>query len=269
MVSTQVWLQADGDMPDEAMQALLVALDRERSSKVHEIKVDYDGISEAQVKALLPAITHNTIPYFEMAITQIGPALSASLMAAADANDKITYLWLLLGDEHFYYRGDVIEKDELLQIFHQKVTLSLESMSDEELTLLIKQLSDSQTSELSLTITQMESQIAQHVAEMLRKIPSIKKMSLSLGGQVSTVGQDIDDDFIMQFAALMEEGQKDFSEFATTASGYASSLLEQGKSWLNALTTPLAACMSVAPDLTEEEVAQRKIQEKKMLNKLA
>ncbi|HRE33032.1 MAG TPA: hypothetical protein PLD88_13730, partial [Candidatus Berkiella sp.] len=108
---------------------------------------------------------------FEMAITKMDPTLSAGIIAAASSNDKMTYVWLLLGDEHFYYRGDVIDNEELLQIFHQRVTLNLESMSDEQLTQLIEQLMINKTKELSLTVTQMEPEVVQHVTDMLcRKI---------------------------------------------------------------------------------------------------
>lgn len=269
MSASQVWLQADGNISEQDMGILLVALDHQRSPKVNEIQVDYDGINEEQVNALIPAITHTSIPYFQIAFTQIDPALSERLFAATSQNQNITYSWLLLGSEHFYYRGDVIEDDELLQIFHQKVTLNLESMTDEQLTLLINQLTTHETKELSLKITNMEAQVVQHVTETLRKIPSITKMSLSLGEHVTTVGQDIGDEFIEQFAALMQETKEDFTDLATTASGYANSLLMQGKSWLNALTTPMAACFSVAPEIDEEQKAELKRQEKAAVNKLA
>ncbi|MCS5711583.1 hypothetical protein [Candidatus Berkiella aquae] len=271
MVSTQVWLQADGDISDLDFETLLKAMDHERSPRVQEVGVDYEGISEEQVKALIPAMTHNRLHYFEMAIEHWGhPALSANVIAAVSGNDKMTHVLLLLGNEHFYFRGDAITDEELMQIFHEKVTLHLESITDEQLTILIDQLKTNETKELSLTITQMEPEVAQHVAEMLRhKIPSIEKLSLSLGTQVSTVGQDIGDDFIVQFAALMQEGQNDLSDLATTASGYANSLLTQGKSWLSALTTPMTACMSLGPDLTGEEEADIKLQEKLKLGKLA
>ncbi|HRE33031.1 MAG TPA: hypothetical protein PLD88_13725, partial [Candidatus Berkiella sp.] len=67
----------------------------------------------------------------------------------------------------------------------------------------------------------------------------------------------------------MQEGQKDLSELATTATDYASSLLEHGKSWLNALTIPMASCMNLMPDLEDEQLAECKRQEKATINKLA
>lgn len=263
-------LVADGRMSAEHLAQILIALDKDKSPKVLQVHVDFDDICDEHMMELVNATHQTTLTYLKLAFGAVNKNIAQSFVEVANFNTKIEKCWLLLGNNHLFYRdnemGDI---EEVLHLDYPKqVTINCQTMTADQVDEFVRKVNQcSMIEELNVKIAKLEEGAAQEFVEKIRANPKLKKWSLTLN-DVCTRYTAAEEDLITQFSGLMSDVKSDLIQASNIAQGYASDLLEQGKVLVSAFTAPMRVCMQ--PDNAEEFVERRNallIEEKKAMNK--
>jgi len=273
MGNTILELRADGKVQQKDFSEILLALDRESSHQIREIITDYDEISNVHLLQLINATHQTTLAFLKLSFTSMDNTFAQSLFEAVNLNSRIAKCWLLLGTNHLYYRDGVMANlNEVLQLsFPRRVTIDCESMTAGQVDELVHKVNQCEIiEELTVNIVKMDEAAALTLTEKLRANPKLQKWSLTLNN-VSVKFDDTveEEDLIEQFSGLMQAVKADISDASLIATGFASSLLNQGRTLMSAFTAPLTACVSSGPHMDEffVEEATPKVKEKMALGK--
>jgi hypothetical protein len=266
-------LVVDGRLLQEDIAQILIALDKEKSPKIREVDIDCDDISSEHMMELVNATHQTTLVNYKLALGSVKENLAQSLVEVANFSKKINKCWLLLGQHHLYYRDtEMAEINSVIQLGYAKqVTIDCQSMTATQVDQFLEKLNQcDMTQDLTMKIANLDPLAAFKLAENLNANQKLRKLSLSINGQVSGFDRTIEQEMTQMFSEFMLTAKADISELSSSATRYTSSVFNQGKALLNAFTSPLTAC--VRPPSAEELLEHQNsaiVEEKKMLNKYA
>ncbi len=276
MSNTLIELIGDYNIPPDVFNQLLDALDREKSPKVRDVKVDYDGIKNSHLLDLIGATQCTSLASLHMAFTDLDASFARNLLESADVNRNIAECWFLLGQHQFYYRtGVMVDANMMIQLYHnpRNVTIECEKLDDKQADDLINILLRSNSLHLNLKVTDMDEDKARAFAFRLQSEHSpFETLKLQLGATTITVEPlEEEADLVQQFSTLMQSVRTDVAELSAATSGIASSLFQQGRTWLSSFSNPITACASapVMDDLLDEQPPTPDLNKKERLGKLA
>ncbi|MGE3318480.1 MAG: hypothetical protein AB7I18_04215 [Candidatus Berkiella sp.] len=243
-------LQADGTISNEDFAKILLAIKRQNTPHFQHIHLDFDVVSKEQMQELTLAIQEAALTTLDMAFTQVDDESAKAFQEAVSNNQQITRTKLILGKPIFYFRAATFNdlNKDLDMGFNQCAIIDCQSLSAEQMVLVVDKVKACGVTDLTLTVREINLQLAESLAQALCQIERLKKIELNLGEFTVSKAPE-EEDLIEKFASMMVTAvETNAGRLAQSMKGAASQFLTQSTTFMSSFTLPFAQCMAAHPD---------------------